>query len=125
MAELEHVNITVPDAEATAAELCRLFDWQVRWKGAAKNNGLSVHVGSAGSYVALYTPGPTRRGQEDSYATIGALNHIGVTVDDLEATEARVRAAGYTPHSHGDYEPGRRFYFDDANGVEIEVVCYA
>jgi catechol 2,3-dioxygenase-like lactoylglutathione lyase family enzyme len=125
MAELEHVNITVPDADATAAVLCDLFEWQVRWKGAAKNDGLSVHVGSAASYVALYTPGATAPGRDDSYATTGAMNHIGITVADIDATEARVRAAGYTTHSHGDYEPGRRFYFDDANGVEIEVVCYA
>jgi hypothetical protein len=37
------------------------------------------------------------------------LNHIGVEVDDLDATEARVVAAGLKPFSHADYEPGRRF----------------
>lgn len=125
MAELEHVNITVPDPEATAAVLCALFDWQIRWRGAAKNDGRSVHVGSAASYLALYNPGALKEAHDVSYTVSGGLNHIGVTVSDLDATEARVKAAGFTPHSHDDYEPGRRFYFDDANGVEIEVVSYA
>ena len=36
-----------------------------------------------------------------------------------------VTAAGYTPGPVDDYEPGRRFYFHEENGVEIEVVSYA
>ena len=46
-------------------------------------------------------------------------------VDDLDATEARVVAAGLTPFNHGDYAPGRRFYFFDPDGIEYEVVSYA
>ena len=60
----------------------------------------------------------------DTYRTTGGLNHIGVVVDDLGAVEARVKAAGLVPHSHADYEPGRRFYFDDHDGTEWEVVSY-
>ena len=54
----------------------------------------------------------------------GSLNHIGVVVDDLNAVEARVVKAGYTPRSHADYEPGKRFYFDADDGIEVEVVSY-
>ena len=32
------------------------------------------------------------------------------------------RAAGFEPHSHADYEPGRRFYFRDHDSIEWEVV---
>ena len=39
--------------------------------------------------------------------------------------EARVKAAGFVPGNHADYEPGKRFYFTENNGVEIEVVSYA
>ncbi|MFT4811430.1 MAG: hypothetical protein ACI9LX_004807 [Paraglaciecola sp.] len=28
------------------------------------------------------------------------------------------------PYNHGDYEPGRRFYFNLEEGIEIEVVSY-
>ena len=59
-----------------------------------------------------------------SYETRGGLNHIGVVVEDLDATEARVKAEGYATHSHADYEPGRRFYFDGPAGIEFEVVAY-
>ena len=45
-------------------------------------------------------------------------------VEDLDAVEKRVLAAGLVPKSHGDYEPGRRFYFSDEDGVEYEVVSY-
>ncbi len=42
-----------------------------------------------------------------------------------DAAEARVRDAGYEPFNHGAYEPGRRFYFLDPDGIEYEVVSYA
>jgi catechol 2,3-dioxygenase-like lactoylglutathione lyase family enzyme len=61
---------------------------------------------------------------DNNYKTIGGLNHIAVVVDDIDAMEARVRDAGFTPGSHADYEPGRRFYFDDHDGIEYEVVSY-
>ena len=53
------------------------------------------------------------------------LNHVGVQVDDLDTIEMRVKAVGLVPFSHGDYEPGRRFYFLDPDGIEYEVVSYS
>jgi catechol 2,3-dioxygenase-like lactoylglutathione lyase family enzyme len=61
----------------------------------------------------------------DRYRTPGGLNHIGVVVEDLDAIEAKVKEAGFHPHNHADYEPGRRFYFDGPDDIEIEVVSYA
>ena len=60
----------------------------------------------------------------ESYQTKGGLNHLAVVVEDLNATEAAVKAAGFTPQNHGDYEPGRRFYFRDGDGIEYEAVQY-
>ncbi|RYG90888.1 VOC family protein [Loktanella sp. IMCC34160] len=127
MARLEHVNVTVADPRATAAVLHRLFGWETRWEGTAINGGFTVHVGTGDQYLALYTGpdgGAAQTPADNSYLMRGGLNHIGVVVDDLAAAEAAVRAEGFEPHSHADYEPGRRFYFDENNGVEIEVVCY-
>ncbi len=124
-AVLEHVNITVADPEATAKRLCSLFGWSVRWHGAAKDNGTTYHVGSPDSYLAVYSKG--ERGDpvaEKSYAMVGAMNHIGIVVPDYEATEERVKQAGYHIHMYSDYEPGRRFYFRDEDGIEFEVVSY-
>ena len=59
---LEHLNVTVADPDATAALLGDLFGWKLRWSGDAIHGGRTVHVGSADSYVAVYTgPGGAAR----------------------------------------------------------------
>ena len=121
---LEHINITVSDPEATAKLLCELFDWHERWRGEAIYGGRSIHIGSETDYIAVYTRGASGSPGGRSYDTTGGLNHVGVVVQDLEAVEARVKQAGLLPHSHADYEPGRRFYFNDRDGIEYEVVSY-
>ncbi len=121
---LEHVNVTVSDPAKTADVLCKLFDWHIRWQGDAINGGYTIHVGSKDSYIALYLPKGELGAPADSYQTLNGLNHIAVVVEDLDTTEERVKAAGFTTSNHGDYEPGRRFYFHDHDDVEYEVVCY-
>jgi catechol 2,3-dioxygenase-like lactoylglutathione lyase family enzyme len=119
---IEHVNVTVSDPGRAAALMERIFGWRVRWEGPSRDSGRTVHVGSEHHYVALYTgAGPDTA---DHFVKGRPLNHVGVEVDDLDATEQRVIAAGLTPFSHGDYEPGRRFYFLDPDGIEYEVVSY-
>lgn len=123
---IEHINLTVNDPDATANMLVELFDWRIRWHGEAINGGYTVHVGGTDTYIALYKSAQALAlaPDEDSYNTLMALNHLGIVVDDLDETESKVIAAGFQTHSHGDYEPGRRFYFDDKKGLEIEVVSY-
>ena len=123
-ASLEHTNITVSDAKETAAWLSRVFGWHTRWEGLAKDDGYTVHVGNDDAYLAVYAAPETRKGAPNARTAIGGLNHVGIVVDDLVATEKRVIAEGFTPHSHADYEPGQRFYFDDKDGIEYEVVHY-
>jgi len=120
---IEHVNVTVTDPERAARLMEALFDWKVRWQGPARDGGRAIHVGSDAHYIALYTDANAAY-SEDDFVKGRPLNHIGVEVDDLDATEARVIAAGLVPFSHGDYEPGRRFYFFDPDGIEYEVVSY-
>lgn len=122
-ATLEHANLTVRNPTRTAKLMCHLFNWHIRWEGAAMAGGRTVHVGSEDTYLALYT----HAGEDtdpDIFAKGRPLNHVGVLVHDLDGVEARVKAAGLTPFSHGDYEPGRRFYFLDHDGIEFEVVSY-
>ena len=124
-AALEHVNVTVDDPERTARRLCELFGWTIRWKGSAIHDGFTVHVGADDNYLAVYAKGKPGEPTTESYFTRGGLNHIGVTVDDLDTVEEKVKAMGYTPRNHADYEPGRRFYFHNEDGIEFEVVSYA
>jgi catechol 2,3-dioxygenase-like lactoylglutathione lyase family enzyme len=119
---LEHVNVTVADPNQAADLMRALFGWRVRWEGPALAGGRSVHVGTDDYYLALYAPPPGHPNRD--FAKGEPLNHIGVEVDDLDETEARVLAAGLDTFSHGDYPPGRRFYFLDRDGIEYEVVSY-
>jgi lactoylglutathione lyase len=123
-AVLEHVNITVSEPEKTAALLCNLFDWKIRWQGPAKLGGYTVHVGGDDDYLAVYSYPPAGPGQTSAYTAAGILNHVGIVVQDLDSVEKRVIEAGFTPYNHGDYEPGRRFYFNDHDDIEYEVVSY-
>ena len=121
---VEHLNITVSDPDKTAAWMYEVFDWPVRWQGPALGSGRSVHVGSEASYVALYCSNEATDAAPDSYHCLSGLNHIGVVVADLDLVEAQVRKAGFTPQSHADHAPGRRFYFKDHDEIEYEVVQY-
>lgn len=123
-ARLEHINMTVADPLSTAELLVGLFGWRIRWQGEAIHGGFTVHVGGEDSYLALYSHGEKSKAASDSYHQLFGLNHIGIVVDDLKATEEKIAAAGFNTHSHGDYEPGNRFYFEDEDGLEFEVISY-
>lgn len=123
-ARIEHVNITVADADRSAALIEKLFGWRVRWAGPAMNGGRTVHVGTDSQYLALYSPAGAD-GSPLGWTKGEPLNHVAIEVDDLDALERRVAEAGLSPFNHGDYEPGRRFYFFDPDGIEFEVVSYA
>lgn len=124
MATIEHVNLTVRDPERAASAIHAIFGWEVRWQGPARDGGRTIHIGSADQYLALYT-GKAMNYADASFAKSQPFNHVGVEVDDIDATEARVIAAGLVPFNHDAYDPGRRFYFLDADGIEFEVVSYA
>lgn len=118
---LEHVNITVSDIDRSAALLAQLMGWRIRWRGPSQLGGETIHVGGDDDYIAVYTRGTVPR----PFAKGVPLNHVGLVVDDLDAAEAVVTAAGLEPFNHADYEPGRRFYFFDWDGIEFEIVSYA
>ena len=122
--QLENVKMTVSDPEKTAAWMYEVCDWPGRWQGPALGSGRSLHVGSEASYIALYCSNEATDAASDSFRCLSGLNHIGVVVDDLDLVEAQVRKAEFTPYSHADYAPGRRFYFKDHDEIEYEVVQY-
>lgn len=119
--QLEHANISVTDPERSAELLKSLLGWHERWRGPSQKHGWTIHVGNEASYLALYTgdhvTGDYSKGQP--------LNHLAFTVDDLDEAEKIVTGAGLTAFGHDDYDPGKRFYFFDWDGIEFEVVSYA
>jgi predicted enzyme related to lactoylglutathione lyase len=120
---IEHVNITVRDPERSAKLMHDLFGWHIRWQGPSLNGGRTIHVGDDQFYLALYTSEGAET-PEDAFRKGRPLNHVGIVVDDLDDAERRIVAAGLEPFNHGDYEPGRRFYFFDYDGTEFELVSY-
>lgn len=120
---IEHVNLTVSDIERSADFFEKLLGWQQRWRGSAQNGGETIHIGepdTGATYLALYTDGADHAGQRKGRP----MNHVGLVVEDLDAAERVVVDAGLEPFSHDDYEPGRRFYFFDWDGIEFELVSY-
>ena len=120
---IEHVNLTVSDPQATAAMLMALFDWKIRWEGPHSLGGYTVHVGSDSQYISVYANADSD-GKPREYRKGQPLNHVGIVTDDLAEIERRVTAQGLKPFGHDDYEPGKRFYFFDRDGVEYEIVSY-
>ena len=43
---IEHVNLTVSDPDRTAGILSAIFGWHERWRGAARDGGRTIHLGS-------------------------------------------------------------------------------
>ncbi|MEE1877582.1 VOC family protein [Altererythrobacter litoralis] len=119
--QLEHANLTVTDPDRSAELLKKLCGWHERWRGPSQLGGWTIHVGDETTYLAVYTNEKAKGG----YTKGTPLNHVGLLVDDLDAAEQVVVEAGLEPFNHADYEPGKRFYFFDWDGIEFEIVSYA
>ena len=122
---LEQVNLTVGDLDRSVGWYRELLGLELRWEGQAiGTDGMvrAAHLGRGDCYLALFEasesgpPAPT-------YGRAG-LNHMGFVVDDLAATRARAVGLGVKPHFEPEYDPGRRFYVFDPDGIEIELVSY-
>lgn len=128
---LEHVNFTVSDVDRSVAFYRDLLELKVRWRGQTADGREAAHVGDDQMYLALFEAGPTdtvpstpgESHTEPDYGRVG-LNHIGFVVDNLAVMKQRLADVGITPHFEPTYEPGRRLYFFDRDGIEIELVAY-
>lgn len=119
---LEHVNLSVSDLERSIAFYNELFGFEVRWRGFTSDGQPAAHVGDQRCYLALFQASAPGHLQHD-YEHVG-FNHFGFVVESLENVRERLSRMQITPHLEGDYEPGRRLYFHDPDGVEIELVEY-
>lgn len=119
---LEHVNMSVADLEQTIAFYQELLGLKVRWRGSNASGEPAAHIGDDRHYLALFEIGERERTEAD-YGQLG-LNHFGFVVDDLDAAKQKLANLHVEPTMEADYEPGRRLYFLDPNGVEVELVQY-
>ncbi len=119
---LEHVNLTVADLDRTVRFYRDLFDFEVRWQGTLDDGRRAAHVGDPKHYLAFFQSRVPGRAPND-YSQVG-INHFGFVVDDLDAVKKRLHEMGIDPASEASYDPGRRLYFFDPDGVEVELVQY-
>ncbi|WP_298302388.1 VOC family protein [uncultured Erythrobacter sp.] len=127
LGRIEHANLTVTQPERSAELFRNLLGWEERWRGKSQFGGDTIHVGATGNgadYIALYTNEDAQSDTGRRYSKGEPLNHIGLLVNDLIAAEEAVKGAGLEPFGHDDYEPGKRFYFFDWDGIEFEIVSY-
>lgn len=119
---IEHVNLTVSNLPRSLKFYRRLFGWDVRWQGTTTGGTPAAHLGDERCYIALFeAPKPGRWAID--YEAVG-FNHFGVVVDDLDAMTRRLDELGAEHGLEQDYEPGRRVYFIDPDGIEVELVQY-
>lgn len=121
--QLEHVNLTVADLDRSIAFYSTLLDADVRWSRRGEKESDAAHVGDDRFYIALFQAAAPERAPDPAYDHVG-FNHFGMVVDDLEEMRNRLAALGIDPSSEADYEPGRRLYFFDPDGIEVELVEY-
>jgi catechol 2,3-dioxygenase-like lactoylglutathione lyase family enzyme len=122
---LEHANITVENIDVSYQFYNAVFGFEKRWEGTATGEVgpiRALHVGNEHTYLALFEA--ERKGRIPADYGIAGVNHIGFEVENLETYRQRLEKLGVEVHLEADYEPGRRIYFCDRDGIEIELVEY-
>lgn len=121
---LEHIQYVSRDLEKTTDFYCYVFGWKLRGRGterAADRTYDWVHIGTDDTYVAFRSPYDGAAYSEDLALR---QTHIGIVIDDLPGTIARLdqieceyRPKGRHPHRY-------RMYVRDPDGNEIEIIHY-
>ncbi|MEH6585008.1 MAG: VOC family protein [Halioglobus sp.] len=119
---IEHANITVSDVRASVEFYLQLMGGKVRWEGTNSSGRRAAHIGDDRTYLSLFEAADAARAPQD-YAASG-FNHLGFEVDDLASYRETLVQMGVQIKGEEDYEPGRRLYFYDPDGIEIELVEY-
>ena len=119
---LEHGNLTVRDVDSAIDFYRRVLGFHVRCRGTTTAGRPAAHVGDDRCYLALFQGDRDDPGAQD-YDRVG-FNHVGFVVDDIDEVKTRLESLGITLTGEADYEPGRRFYFRDPEGIEVEIVHY-
>ena len=119
---LEHINLTVADIERSVDFYRRLLGFRVRWEGETIDGKPAAHIGDDRHYLALFEGGNGEPATLDYDRT--GVNHFGFVVEDLAAAKRKLATLGVEPRMEADYEPGKRLYFLDPDGVEVELIDY-
>jgi len=125
--QLEHANITVRNVDKAVQFLTTAFpDFRIRGTNQtqAPDEPLKwLHVGTDTTYVAL-TPSSGEPDTPHQFYTEPGVNHVGFAVDDTDAVQQRMEAAGYETKYADPHPHRKRLYVTDDDGMEWEFVEY-
>ena len=122
---MEHANLHVRHFDDAVRFLKTAFpDFHVRSESV--RDGLRwMHIGTDDTYVALNETSKERDENWAPYNGKPGVNHLGYEVDDVDALQQRLAAAGFKDSTYPNKHPHRkRVYFHDADGNDWEFVQY-
>lgn len=122
---MEHANLHVRHFDDAVRFLQTAFpDFVVRSESV--RDGLRwMHIGTDDTYIALNETNAEDSGIKEPYDSKPGVNHLGYEVDDVDALQGRLAAAGFTDSTYPNSHPHRkRVYFHDADGNDWEFVQY-
>ncbi len=122
---LEHANLIVRDIDQMARFLTSAFP-EFENRGGGINNGRRwIHLGTETTYIALSEATEEPLEEWHPYNGNPGLNHLGFEVDDVDALQRRMTAAGYRNSTYPNNHPHRkRVYFYDLEGNDWEFIQY-
>lgn len=124
---MEHANICVRDVDEMVRFLTTAFpEWRRRGEGKRMNGDSTwMHLGDDDTYIALRPASHDCDKQWKPYTGSPGINHLAYVVDDVDALEQRMLAAGFTESTVSNKHPHRkRVYFNDPEGNDWEFVEY-
>ena len=125
--ELEHVNITVIDADRTVALLTTVFPHRrVRGGGDMSGEGYVgrwLHLGTDEQYIAIQETSVAKKQARDAVYDTG-FNHVGFVVDSVDDVLQKVRAEGYEGGMAESHPFRKRLYVTDHDGITWEFIEY-
>ena len=122
---MEHANLHVRHFDDAVRFLKTAFpDFYVRRE--SESDGLRwMHIGTDETYIALNESNDDRSAGREPYDGKPGFNHLGYEVDDVDALQKRLAAAGFRDSTYPNSHPHRkRVYFYDADGNDWEFVQY-
>ena len=122
---LEHANIIVRDIDKTEKFLRTAFpEFEIR-RDVRRRKGRWMHIGTEDTYIALNEATTEPAESWLPYSGRPGFNHLAYEVDDTDALQERMRAAGYKDSTVPNNHPHRkRVYFYDPDGNDWEFVQY-
>ncbi len=122
---MEHANLHVRHFDDAVRFLQTAFpDFKVRSES-ERGGARWMHIGTDETYIALNETHSERDPHAKPYNGNPGVNHLGYEVDDVDALQLRLSAAGFEDSTYPNNHPHRkRVYFLDADGNDWEFVQY-